>query len=113
MKRVFVELRAFSRVVHAAGWRDDQLSTLQRGIMSGAGSTIAGTGGLRKIRSGEEGRGKRGGWRVVFADYPAWSVTVLICAYPKSAKEDLTPDEKKELRDLKGQLDAELERRYG
>jgi hypothetical protein len=59
------------------------------------GDVIAGTGGLRKLRWALAGRGKRGGSRVIYYYHrPEWQV-LLITAYAKNEKEDLSPKEKK------------------
>ena len=69
MKAVFVELPAFER--HRADYLDDEaFLRLQRLLMLNpvAGVVIPGTGGLRKLRFGDErrGKGKRGGLRVIY-----------------------------------------------
>ena len=48
-----------------------------------AGKVIPGSGGLRKLRWAAEGRGKRGGLRGI---------------YPKNVKDNLTPDQLKQLK---------------
>lgn len=54
------------------------------------GDLISGTGGVRKLRWGLEGRGKRGGARVIYfydsANLPLFALTA--CA--KNRKDDLT-----------------------
>jgi len=69
VKAVFVELPAFER--HRADYLDDEaFLRLQRLLMLNpeAGVVIPGTGGLRKLRFGDErrGKGKRGGLRVIY-----------------------------------------------
>jgi mRNA-degrading endonuclease RelE of RelBE toxin-antitoxin system len=60
---------------------------------------IPNTGGARKARMAAKGRGKRGGYRVVY--YLALADTVwLITIYDKVQKEDLTPDESAQVVDL-------------
>ena len=60
-----------------------------------AGDEIQGTGGVRKLRFGALGRGKRGGARVIYfyggEDIPVYA----LLAYAKSAKTDLTPAERR------------------
>lgn len=64
------------------------------------GDLIPGTGGLRKVRWGLPGRGKRGGARVIYY----WAVSdeqlYMLLMYSKSDQEDLTPDQKEILRRL-------------
>jgi len=108
MKRVFVELPAFMRLVQDKRITDEVLRDLQNDIMIVGGNVIPGTGGLAKIRVPGSGRGKSGGLRVVYADYPAWGVTVLIVAYPKNVKVKLSGEEKKILKALKRRLDDQI-----
>ena len=59
------------------------------------GDVIPGTGGLRKLRWALAGRGKRGGSRVIYYYHrPEWQV-LLLTAYAKNEKEDLSQREKK------------------
>jgi mRNA-degrading endonuclease RelE of RelBE toxin-antitoxin system len=65
-----------------------------------AGDLIRGGGGLRKIRWALEGRGKRGGVRIIYY----WAVPkdqlLLLLIYAKSQRDDLTPDQLKRLRTI-------------
>ena len=60
-----------------------------------AGTEIPGTGGVRKLRFGARGRGKRGGARVIYyatgGDLPVYA----LLAYAKSARDDLSPRERR------------------
>ena len=49
---------------------------------------------------GSEGRGKRGGARIVYVYVVIAARVYLIRCYSKNAKADLTADEKKEVRQL-------------
>jgi hypothetical protein len=60
------------------------------------GDLIPGTGGLRKVRVGRGGAGKRGGARVVYSFYDAAHPILLLALYAKSERGDLTAAEKKE-----------------
>jgi hypothetical protein len=63
-----------------------------------AGVLIQGTGGIRKLRWGAEGRGKRGGTRVIYfvggEDMPLY----LLALFVKNEKADLSMAERQELR---------------
>jgi hypothetical protein len=113
MRRTFVELPAFTRLVSAREISDVQVAAIQDGIQSGGGTTIGDTGGVRKIRCAEEAKGKSGGWRALFADYDRYGVTVLIWAFPKDRQANLTAGQRKVIRGLKRMLDEEVEVRYG
>ena len=108
MRRAFVEDPEVRVVLDANGVSDAQVVAMEHGIMRGAGKTIPGTGGLRKIRCGAEGRGKSGGVRVIFADYPGAGVTFLLAAFGKKEKSDLTGEERNSLRQIKRILDRQM-----
>jgi mRNA-degrading endonuclease RelE of RelBE toxin-antitoxin system len=55
------------------------------------GRLIPGSGGLRKIRWHGSGRGKRGGVRVIYYWATEREIILLLLAYPKNDREDLTP----------------------
>lgn len=59
-----------------------------------AGDIIPGTGGVRKLRWARAGGGKRGGARVVYFYHDRGRPVYLLLAYAKSAREDMTSDEK-------------------
>ena len=65
-----------------------------------AGDLIRGTGGVRKLRWGLEGRGKRGGARVVYfyhdMDMPLFALT----AYAKNERSDLSQQDRNDFRQL-------------
>jgi hypothetical protein len=63
-----------------------------------AGDLIQGTGGVRKLRWGLEGRGKRGGARVIYFYYNADLPLFLLAAYAKNVRSDLSAAERKELK---------------
>ena len=99
------ELFAF---VHAPGFDDDwaelglsdvDLVRLQTALLQDpeSGVVIEGAGGLRKLRFSRHGSGKSGGCRVCYASYPGYGVILLVMAYGKSRKSELTQAEKKGL----------------
>jgi hypothetical protein len=60
------------------------------------GDVMPGTGGLRKVRIGRGGSGKRGGARVVYYFHDDKVPILLLAIYAKNEKADLTASEKKE-----------------
>lgn len=62
-----------------------------------AGDVIPGTGGLRKVRIPLQGRGKRGGGRVIYWYYNAGYPAVLMWAFAKNEMSDLSSTQKKQL----------------
>jgi mRNA-degrading endonuclease RelE of RelBE toxin-antitoxin system len=63
----FVETRLFTSLVHRY-LSDDEYAGLQHALADNpdAGDVIRGSGGVRKLRWGISGRGKRGGIRVIY-----------------------------------------------
>jgi hypothetical protein len=63
----FVETKLFTRLVQEY-LSDDEYSELQQALIVNpeAGAVVPGSGGIRKLRWGVAGRGKRGGIRVIY-----------------------------------------------
>ena len=59
------------------------------------GDIIPGSGGLRKVRIGRDGIGKRGGTRVYYFYNEEFPI-LLLALYAKNEKSDLTTAEKRE-----------------
>lgn len=97
MNRTFKEVPSFTRKWQELGLTDDDLRNLENILLENpkAGDTIAGTGGLRKIRIPLENTGKRGGGRVLYIDVEIKETIYLINVYTKNEKDDLTEEEKK------------------
>jgi hypothetical protein len=60
------------------------------------GDRIPGTGGLRKVRVGRGGSGKRGGARVIYYFYNRDFPVLVMALYAKNQKADLSARERKE-----------------
>jgi hypothetical protein len=71
-----------------------------------AGDVIPETGGVRKVRWGRAGTGKRGGARVIYFYHDAGRPLYLLMVYAKARREDLTPDEKRTVRAFAAALKA-------
>lgn len=98
---LFIETPLFTRLIVDL-LPDEDYRLLQEALMirPEAGDLIPGGDGLRKIRWGLPGRGKRGGLRIIYY----WDVSAdriyLLLPYAKSHQEDLTPAQLKVLRQL-------------
>jgi hypothetical protein len=98
----FLEASFFTRVVHtfldAEEYRRFQLSLVNN---PEAGPVMPGTGGFRKVRWGDErrGKGKRGGIRVIYYYFPEDAQIWLVTLYDKDQADDLDVDQKKALRE--------------
>lgn len=78
---------------------------LGRGSESGA--TVAGTGGVRKLRVPLPGRGKSGGARVIYYFRATAGRVYLLLAYAKGTQESISTAEKNAMRQLTARLQGE------
>jgi len=100
-----VELVTFLRAATKV-WGEDEREAFVDYVAANpeAGDVIPDTGGLRKVRWGRQGAGKRSGVRVVYYFYDLERPLYLITVYAKAAREDLNPDEKRTLTALAAEL---------
>jgi hypothetical protein len=75
------------------------------------GDLIPGTGGVRKLRWGLEGRGKRGGARVVYFYHDAGMPLFALTAYAKNEQADLSQQDRNDFRRLTALLVEAFKRR--
>jgi hypothetical protein len=110
MKREFIILPEFDRCWGKMGLDDGDLRELENYLCAHpeSGDVAPGTGGLRKLRWGAQGKGKRGGARVIYVDFAYYEKIYLLSAYPKSVKVNLTETEKAEIKRLIKILEHEL-----
>lgn len=101
MRLTFKETSFFSRQA-TEFLPDEELNALQWTLMANpdCGDLIRGSGGLRKLRWAESGRGKRGGLRVIYYWHAPGSVILLLLAYPKNEQENLSPAQLKLLKSI-------------
>ena len=98
---IIIETSIFTRQVRSL-LDDDDYRRLQTILVMrpDAGDLIPGGGGLRKIRWGAQGRGKRGGVRVIYY----WAVSrdriLMLLMYAKNVQDNLTPEQLKVLRKM-------------
>ncbi len=103
MQATFIELPAFERT--RKDYLDDEAyRLLQLELMDNpsAGAVIEGTGGLRKLRQADprRGKGKRGGLRVIYYWWLGGNQFWLFTVYDKDEADDLTPAQRKLLKQL-------------
>jgi mRNA-degrading endonuclease RelE of RelBE toxin-antitoxin system len=98
---IFIESPVFTADVKEL-LSDEDYAALQEHLAHrpDAGDLITQTGGLRKVRWTTQGRGKRGGTRVIYYHVVAQSQIRMILIYRKGIKDDLTPKEKAVLRKM-------------
>ena len=75
------------------------------------GDLIPGTGGVRKLRWGLEGRGKRGGARVIYFHHDAGLPLFALTAFAKNERADLSQQDRNEFRQLTALLVEAFKRR--
>jgi len=92
----FVETRVFTRRITET-MSDDEYRMLQEALLRrpAHGDLIKGTGGMRKLRWGEEGRGKRGALRIIYYWHARREMFLMLFLYQKNEQKDLTDEQRK------------------
>ena len=103
MIRTFIETSIFKQLLDQEN--DPELERIiKKDILDDPtrGDTISGTGGIRKVRVKDKsrGKGKRGGFRVLYLDLPKHNVTYLLLLYNKDQLDDISPEYKKSLKKI-------------
>jgi hypothetical protein len=104
----FISLHAFDRM--AEGLLDDEDIRLIQCLLQDtpdAGTVVQGMGGLRKLRIAMNGRGKRGGGRLLYLYVQIRGVIYLTAVFAKSAQENLTRADYRVLGELVERLKKE------
>ena len=98
---IIIETSVFTRLITEL-MDDDSYRALQAALIEkpDRGDLIPGSGGLRKIRWKIEGKGKRGGIRIIYYWMTAYDQIWLLYGYAKTRQEDLTRDQVKTLREI-------------
>ena len=96
----FVETKLFTRLIREY-LSDDEYSRLQQAIIANpeAGSVIPGSGGVRKMRWGVSGRGKRGGLRIIYFLRTRHGQVWMLTLYAKNVAENISARVLKEIKD--------------
>jgi hypothetical protein len=104
-RRVVVETLPFRRDVEGLLSEDERQELIDyvthHPLM---GDVIPGTGGVRKLRWGLQGRGKRGGARVIYFFWNESMPIFLLAAFAKNERVDLTQREKHDMRRVTTEL---------
>jgi hypothetical protein len=96
----FIETKLFTRLVQQY-LSDDEYSRLQQALLSDpeAGAVIRDSGGVRKLRWGVAGRGKRGGIRVIYFLRTRQGQIWLLTLYAKNVTETISANVLKQIKD--------------
>lgn len=102
---VFIETPTFTRLI-ASLLDDDEYSRLQEDLVKrpDAGDLVKNGGGIRKFRWKRAGTGKSSGIRVIYYWLTKDEQFLMLVAYPKSVKDNLTDKETAILRNLVKEL---------
>jgi hypothetical protein len=95
----FIETRLFTRLVQEY-LTDDEYGDLQKFLIEQpeAGAIVRGAGGVRKLRWRAPGRGKRGGYRVIYYPKLEQGVIWMLTLYPKNVKDTIPAHVLREIR---------------
>jgi mRNA-degrading endonuclease RelE of RelBE toxin-antitoxin system len=87
----FIETPIFTKELRAL-LKDDDYRALQTALLlrPEQGTVIPGSGGVRKMRWGGLGKGKRGGNRIIYYWDPKTEVVYMLFIYGKAYQADLT-----------------------
>ena len=100
----FVESKLFTRLV-GDYLSDDEYSQLQATLVEApeSGAIVPGSGGVRKLRWAQPGRGKRGGIRVIYYFKASEGVIWMLTVYAKNEEGNIPAHV---LRKIKEELDG-------
>jgi len=106
MNREFIHTTVFDKQWKALGLGDDELAELQNTLSHDPKvvPVIPGASGVRKVRFAYGNKGKSGSVRVLYLDVDKVSIIVLISAYSKNEKENISESEKADIRALADKL---------
>jgi RelE toxin of RelE / RelB toxin-antitoxin system len=101
----FIETKLFARLADEL-LSDEGLAALQQALIESpeAGDIVPGSGGVRKMRWGMPGRGKRGGLRVIYYLRTKQGQIWLLTLYPKNVSDNIPGHM---LRKIKEEIDGE------
>ncbi len=96
----FIETTLFTRLV-SDYLSDEEYGKLQQELMNNpeAGAVIRGSGGVRKIRWAAAGRGKRGGYRVIYFVRRSNEIIWMLTMYPKDVTDSIPGNILKQIRE--------------
>ncbi len=108
-----IETPAYLAAAVRAGMTEDDRVAVVDFIAANpqAGDLIKGSGGVRKVRIAKPGGGKSGGWRVLTAYISDTVAVLLVTAYGKNQRGNVSKAEINEMSQLMKVLKAEVRRK--
>jgi hypothetical protein len=101
MERMFINseifTRFFDKFIKEGKLLEKDFEDCEKDLLNNpsSGDVIPGMEGLRKTRIKSSTKGKRGGFRLDYLDFPEAGITYYVVIYPKNVKKDLSAEEKK------------------
>lgn len=110
MTKTFIQTKEFSRNWQELGFDDEDLRKLELELLKNPqiGSVISGTRRLRKMRFAFPNGGKSGSVRVCYVDFVIQEAIYLVTVYSKKEKENLTQEERNNIKKMIKLLEESL-----
>lgn len=107
--REFVALPSFLAKWHRIGFTEDDMIRLERELSANpkVGAVLKGTNGACKMRFAFLHHGKSGSARVIYVDFEVSRRLYFVNVFAKSEKENLTTEERNELKAVVETLELE------
>ena len=107
----FIEHPNFTKQIESL-FSDEEYRRLQMDLAANpeSGDVISGLGGLRKVRWGAKGKGKRGGARIIYLLIPEPGLIYLFYTYTKGDIADMSSEQKKRLAKAVEQIKTEYQK---
>ena len=107
----FIEHPTFTKQIESL-FSDEEYRRLQTDLAANpeSGDVIPGLGGLRKVRWGAKGKGKRGGARIIYLFIPEPGLIYLFYTYTKGDIADMSSEQKKRLSKAIEQIKTEYQK---
>lgn len=114
MIRTFIETEIFKKLIDQENDKNLE-SLIKNDILENPsrGALVSGTGGIRKFRVSDKsrGKGKSGGFRVLYLDLPKSFRTYLLFLYNKDELENISSEQKGALKTIVQGIKNECEKK--
>ena len=112
MIRTFVMVHGFERKWQDCGLDDDGLLELHTSLLLNPidGEVIVGTHGVRKMRWALPGKGKSGGIRIFYVDFPHFGILYLLTLLQKNEASNLDKNDRNALGELVQSIERALKK---